>query len=573
MIETIKFSSVEDHRLRQITNSALWAAAGDALGWITELGDEQAVRRRAKSAKVTKTVEWKRRIGGKFGPTVTLPEGAISDDTQLRLAVSRSIRSNGEFDVETFAKVELPVWMSYSLGAGRGTTAAASNLSKSSAAWFSNFFGKPGERGNYFVAGGNGAAMRIQPHVWKSVGLGTRSYLRDVFRDSIVTHGSPRGFMGAIFHAMCLDFALLHLQAPGPEEWISFASDFQYVPELVQNDDQLSLFWLAPWQKAVGTTLDKAVADEAKLVLDFANWVKNKARNGLVDYHDAVSFLGGFNDETRGAGLNTALAAACLCYSGRSSSNADTILVGVNTIGSDTDTIASMAGSILGAARPEPMPWTVQDKEYIIFEAKRMALICAGKPTQTIPYPNLMTWGPPSTQIDAVGTYEGEIFLAGLGQLSEIGERYVTSEAEWQWYRLPWGQSILAKQRAKKRHLSNTDIPDARAIGAPTLPENQLTLFRSDPRNAASERSSTSAPKSRDSDQVKAGRTMPEIKSDLPIDLDELSGWVIDQNFSPSAVGAALISIASGPNGMDRSIAFSAIIAKAIRTRQRRASR
>ena len=66
------------------------------------------------------------------------------------MAVSRSIGSHG-FDVETFARIELPVWPSYALGGGRASKAAAKNLGKSSALWYANTY-----RG-WKNAGGNGS--------------------------------------------------------------------------------------------------------------------------------------------------------------------------------------------------------------------------------------------------------------------------------------------------------------------------------------------------------------------------------------------------------------------------------
>ena len=94
----------------------------------------------------------------------TLPAGCYSDDTQLRLATGRAIRPDS-FDVEAFAKVELPVWLGYALGAGKSTSAAALNLSKPRTSWFANTFK------GWTESGGNGAAMRIQPHVWAARSL------------------------------------------------------------------------------------------------------------------------------------------------------------------------------------------------------------------------------------------------------------------------------------------------------------------------------------------------------------------------------------------------------------------
>ena len=116
-------------RAARIRRSALWAAYGDALGWISELTDEAGLMRRTRGEPLAEPVTWKRRIGGRTGVTTSLPKGCYSDDSQLRLATSRAIRADG-FDVEAFAKVELPIWLSYALGGGRSTTAAAEHLAK-----------------------------------------------------------------------------------------------------------------------------------------------------------------------------------------------------------------------------------------------------------------------------------------------------------------------------------------------------------------------------------------------------------------------------------------------------------
>src|SRR5438270_9294002 len=73
--------------------SAIWAAWGDALGFPTELlPDLEYLHRRIGANRIETTVSWRRRIGGRMGVEVELPAGMYSDDTQLRLAVCRSIR-------------------------------------------------------------------------------------------------------------------------------------------------------------------------------------------------------------------------------------------------------------------------------------------------------------------------------------------------------------------------------------------------------------------------------------------------------------------------------------------------
>ena len=116
-------------RAARTRGSMLWAAYGDALGFISELVTQNGLERRTQGAPLDHLMDWDRRVGGKSGVNVMLPAGCWSDDTQLRMAVSRSIGSHG-FDVETFARIELPVWPSYALGGGRASKAAAKNLGK-----------------------------------------------------------------------------------------------------------------------------------------------------------------------------------------------------------------------------------------------------------------------------------------------------------------------------------------------------------------------------------------------------------------------------------------------------------
>ncbi len=545
--------SNRESKTEAVVSSALWAAAGDAIGWITELGDADTIRYRTGTSYVSSPMDWRRRIGGRFGPTLHLPSGTYSDDTQLRLAVSRATRGDGNFDVEAFAKVELPVWASYSLGAGRGTTAAAANLTKGTVSWFSNFFGTRGERG-YLEAGGNGAAMRIQPHVWKCNLNAPSAFVHDVLRDAIITHGNPKGFCGALFHAFCVAYAIAARQIPGPDEWIDFANELRCIPEAISSDEQLSLFWLGPWEESYGTKLKAAVAEEISFVTEVVRSLPVRAN---ASYIAVLESVGGFDEKTRGAGVNTALAAAVLAHLFRDKGNEEGILLAANTPGSDTDTIGTMAGAILGAARPEPMNWPIQDREYIVAEASRISDIASGKKANSFRYPDLISWSPPTTQSDAVGVFEGQMWLAGLGRAEAYGDTFSTSDAEWQWLRLDFGQTVLAKRRAKLRRLTAKDLPAER--GAMNL-TYQVSLFRDDagPKVQPREQKSVSAKKKVDSQGTSFDN------------LDSVTDRIIERGFIPEDIGQAFIDLARGEHAIERSTAFSAIIAKALEARRKR---
>ncbi len=229
-------------RRTRIQKSSLWAAYGDALGWISELTDSTGLSRRTRGRPLNEPMAWKRRIGGRSGVTATLPRGCYSDDTQLRLATSRAIRSDG-FDVEAFAKVELPVWLSYGLGGGRSTSAAAAQLSRSSSTWWRNRFK------GWTRSGGNGAAMRIQPHVWASrAPERPDSYLLDVVRNAVSTHSHPTGLMGAVLHAQCVAHAMVFGKAPSPDDLREVMAVTEKLPTISLRCREQS--WVRRWRQS-----------------------------------------------------------------------------------------------------------------------------------------------------------------------------------------------------------------------------------------------------------------------------------------------------------------------------------
>jgi ADP-ribosylglycohydrolase len=439
-----------DDRTRAVTGSALWAGAGDAVGAISEMTDEPGLQHRLSGASsITAPVAWRRRIGGRSGPELPLPAGTYSDDTQLRLAVGRAIHGAGAFDVEAFAKVELPVWRTYALGAGRGTYAAAANLTRSGVAWSNNFF--EAKRGiSYFTAGGNGAAMRIQPHVWRSATAGSPGLLRDVLRDALVTHGHPVGFCGAVFHAWCVEHALFRGAIPDPQDWAEMVGRLRQIPDALEADEALRRCWLPRWEDAHRMSISSAVAatieDALERIAGLEPVVEDPAD---LAYPKTIAWLGASAPETRGSGLGTAMAAAALAWLHRSGSNEAALLHAASELATDTDSIGTMAGAILGAARPAPLEWPLQDEAYIAEEARRLARIGAGHAEAGFAYPDPIAWEPPASQSEALAEREdGRLVLRGLGPIEPQGERWPAGESVWQWLRLDFGQTVLMKRRS-----------------------------------------------------------------------------------------------------------------------------
>ncbi|WP_313053726.1 ADP-ribosylglycohydrolase family protein [Pseudomonas lopnurensis] len=547
-------------RLRSVVNSALWAAAGDAIGWITELASSSRLLHRAGSEYVEQPIPWRRMVGGRVGPKVDLPAGTYSDDTQLRLAVSRSIRGDGKFDVETFAKVELTVWPAYALGGGLGTKAAAHNLSRRSVNWFSNFYEKGPQR--YITSGGNGAAMRVQPHVWCRKN-NIQGLLLDVLRDSLVTHGHPHGFCGAVFHALVLDSVFTKGEVPAPDLWLNYANEFCQLSDIISLDPQLASFWRPAWEECSDRSLrDALVETKAELEADIKLIVPLLQKASAENYREILERLGCFKPELRGSGLKTALASTALAYLYRDSSVSAALVVSANELGSDTDTIATMCGAILGAVAGAAPNWPIQDREYIVQEAERLASITGSRPGDSFTYPDLARWNPPSSQSGTVGTGPEGMAIAGLGYVEAESKVHNVGGLSWQWFRLPFGQTIFTKWRPDGAiRIDLSQLPGDRQ---PAPPVNRNEVRQASRQEALP----------LENPSLEGGASLqeaPALQDAEPrvVSLDSLTDEVIRANFNHDVLGRAF-NYCIEHHGLEGAIGFAAVIAKAKVSRAKR---
>lgn len=467
-------SAVCTARRVQAQRSALWAAYGDALGWISELTDAKGLVRRTGGVPLERPVAWRRRIGGRSGVTVMLPQGCYSDDTQLRIATSRAIRSDG-FDVEAFSKVELPVWLSYALGGGKSTTSAALNLTKPSAVWYANRFK------GWANSGGNGAAMRIQPHVWA-----TRSphesttFLPDVIRNAICTHSHPTGLMGAALHAMTLAHAMVKGCPPSPDDLLGIAEEVAQLPDIVFGD-----FNIENWRTAFeneaggfGQAWTVAVAQSRQAIEVAGNCVMHGT--GAERYAHVLSSLELSHPKKKGSGMLTAVAAAMLPLC--EAQPEEGLSIAANAIGTDTDTIATMAGAVFGAVADCEPPVEVLDAELFRSEASRLTDIAFGREsTPSHRYPDLIRWNAPKARADMLEhTDDGAMQVVGLGPAEPIADEVRSSAGKfaWCWIRLALGQTLLIKHRLSAfRQSARSPTPRASGLATDADAEKSNDMF------------------------------------------------------------------------------------------------
>jgi len=535
-----------EERRRRIQSSALWAAWGDALGFICELTDAEGVRRRVGRWPVEETAPWRRRIGGRAGPTIELPAGCLSDDTQLRLAVCRSIRSGVGFDPQLFAGVELTVWPSYALGAGRGSKVAAANLLRRDASWSTNFFDAP--RAVYINGGGNGAAMRIQPHVWSApTDAPVQELLTAVVCDSVCTHGHMRGILGAAHHALTLRRALRDGYPPGPEEWRDDVAVLEEIGPLISKHEELGGLWLSMWEHRTQQKLQDAITQTlTELSVDIAR-LGDTPGSGSGAYEDAVEALGAFREDQRGSGTKTALLAAFVAW--RLGEPAVAVRTAANRLATDTDSIATMAGAVLGATgAPEP-EGAIADREYLIFEADRMWAVSQGLKVTPFPHPDIRRWVAPKTQSDAAGRVGDRLAVTGLGPADPASELLAASAKNagaWQWIDLWFGQRLLIKRRLRPPALESSQVVQPiETYSSPSLLGELQGL---------------------------GSQTQPSDVAPSPaaFTLHQLTDAAIKSRFDPHLIGEQLLSLLDRDDGVEAAVAYAAIMAKARLSRRDR---
>jgi hypothetical protein len=89
----------------------------------------------------------------------------------------------------------------------------------------------------------------------------------------------------------------------------------------------------------------------------------------------------------------------------------------VNVLGSHTDTIATMTGTIMGAVSNAAPEGDLLDRQYIKDGAIRLFEIANGDRRQkSFKYPDLMNWRPPRTMMDAVGYCHETVAVLGTAE-------------------------------------------------------------------------------------------------------------------------------------------------------------
>lgn len=349
----------------------IFSAAGDALGWPTEFLRPNSSYNPPFDLPIQNFVSWRKRVGGRWwGYTDYIRSGGYSDDTQLTLALARSISETGDLEPQRFAYEELPLWLQYERGGGSSLKAAARSLLRLNSYWLGNFY-KQGSL-DYRSAGGNGAAMRNLPITLVRVN-DEALLVRDSFLNAVITHGHPRAILGTILFGLAVQHVLTdETGAPRSTLLSHLMATIPLVDEYLYEDTQIAE-WVACWNEGVEPdAVFKVVFQSAKNeALFYLRAIDAHVQRSPEDYYRLV---GAFSRATKGSGLSTVCAALFLYL--REQEPHEAMYKSVNLLGSDTDTIAVFLGALLGAEHgiavvPKHLEG-VQDREYLSKTAHRL---------------------------------------------------------------------------------------------------------------------------------------------------------------------------------------------------------
>jgi ADP-ribosylglycohydrolase len=364
--------------VEKFQGALLLSAIGDALGWPTEFLKAPNGHRLPFKLPIHDFVGWHKLVGGKWwGYDQYIEPGMYSDDTQLALAIARSITDKGEFDTERFAYEELPLWLQYEQGGGRSVKTAARKLVGKNASWLNNFYRQ--DKLDYREAGANGAAMRNLPIALSNVANEPKMII-DSFLNTIVTHGHPRAILGTIVFALAVNYALTRQQITVEDMQQYLHDQLSHIGKIIATDDRIGS-WIYQWNKSTQgtkTPFKQVFRNTYHELLGFLKAIQSHFSNDDMAYY---AFVGALNPETKGSGLSTVCCALYL-FLKYLTEPVKALTVAANMYGSDTDTIAVFLGALLGAyhglsAIPKQWQEQVQDHDYIIETATRLHSIAA----------------------------------------------------------------------------------------------------------------------------------------------------------------------------------------------------
>jgi ADP-ribosylglycohydrolase len=263
------------------------------------------------------------------------------------LAVAHSIESDGLFNPEHFASIELPLWLQTARAADETSFTAARNLSQGGIAWSHNFYSTP--RRNYFQARTNDALVRSLPIVLTSIGAERRIVLQ-TFIQTLITHGHPEAMLGTILYALSLHFVLSASSTLDGDAMLAYLADqLSSISQVVMDDERLAV-WTQQWKEHTGQDFWLAWDAVAQAALHNLELIASPILP--LAYYKRV---GARHPATKDHTLPTLSVALSLFYQYWKQPER-MLLTAVDTFGSATDVIGACVGALLGALYGQSCP-------------------------------------------------------------------------------------------------------------------------------------------------------------------------------------------------------------------------
>src|SRR2546425_2980488 len=319
-----KHSQLED----RFQAAFLFSAIGDALGWPTEFLKNGSNPKPSFNLPIRDFVSWEKRVGGLWwGYKDKIQAGEYSDDTQLCLALARSISDSGRLQPEQFAYFELPLWLHYERGGGRSIKAAARSIIAPRSTCFRNFYKKPGL--DYRSAGANGAAMRTLPIALANLNYEDRTVV-DTFLNAIITHGHPNAIIGAVLFALAVQYVLMR-QSTDTIEMLGYLKSTLERSWSIFFKDPRVRDWISYWEQDKSHTrkFESLYLESLRTVRSHLDAIPKFLESRVEDYYHQV---GALDIRTKGSGIGT-VSTALYLFSRDAENSQRAIETAVNVLG------------------------------------------------------------------------------------------------------------------------------------------------------------------------------------------------------------------------------------------------
>jgi hypothetical protein len=178
----------------------------------------------------------------------------------------------------------------------------------------------------------------------------------------------------------------------------------------------------------------------------------------------------------------------------------------------------------------------------------------------------MLYWQPAKTQIDVIGQYNGKWVVQGLGEadpMKTVAEKGGKSPSTWQWFCLEFGQTILVKRRSNPKTFTK-DILPVKITPQEVEIKDKVTAM-------SGQRYRENVGKQTDKqNEFWDRRKFVNAKKEKDLTIDIATDNAIQSGFKKEVVGEMLMKLAEREDGIEKSIAFAAIIAKAKQARMKK---